>query len=689
MGRRLCIWFPNWPIQRIQNQKLLSSIVQDSEFLPASSQPYDQSDFREDDVEENHQCDFAERKPLVIWDEYPRRGRLVVAACSMSQELGVRMQMPVSHAVELLQQGLASLAPSRRKSTCAAASAAVSVRRKSFPNRQSRSSFLLMQRDVPTDDQALGRLAKLIQHRITPSVAIESLEVKKWAGVSRYQRESLLCDVTGVSHLYGGEAGLCHAAAILLSQYGLACRIAVADTVATAWAFARFGWMNSSTSICVASGIAGEAMRDQLPVQSLRIFPESYKNLKRLGVDRVGQLLALPRSGLVSRFGKHLVLQISRIIGERDEPLAVYCPPSENRSSLSLEYPTRDLPLLQDRVHRLVSQVCTALSVSQHGVLRLLLKLDLVEHPCHRCEVGLFAPTVDVAQIAGLVNQHLESARLPGLVQEMELTATLTGPLRMVQNDLFESTDAESWADGVSDGELNRFVNALSGRLGKQAVVSVSPTRNPLPEDAFRTTSLEGLQQKKIGSRFTDRVKKSKPPVSGQNSLSASASSVSGSFLTSRCYSQGSLSQSAGQSCGGHHAMQGDGGDESFDRESFERDADLTFRQPSPDDPMRRPTFLLTKPVRLLVAISNEGFTYRCQSNVLPGQIQLAGRVYSIVESWGPERIETGWWKGPCIRRDYYRVELDDGQWWWIFRQFPAAESVDRRSSWMLHGYFD
>src|SRR6056300_832869 len=164
MGRRLCIWFPNWPIQRIQNQKLLSSIVQDSEFLPESSQPYDQSDFREDDVEENHQCDFAERKPLVIWDEYPRRGRLVVAACSMSQELGVRMQMPVSHAVELLQQGLASLAPSRRKSTCAAASAAVSVRRKSFPNRQSRSSFLLMQRDVPTDDQALGRLAKLIQH---------------------------------------------------------------------------------------------------------------------------------------------------------------------------------------------------------------------------------------------------------------------------------------------------------------------------------------------------------------------------------------------------------------------------------------------------------------------------------------------------------------------------------------------
>ena len=67
-------------------------------------------------------------------------------------------------------------------------------------------------------------------------------------------------------------------------------------------------------------------------------------------------------------------------------------------------------------------------------------------------------------------------------------------------------------------------------------------------------------------------------------------------------------------------------------------------------------------------------FVQKVQSNVILNQIQLAGKIYSIIRSWGPERIETGWWRGPCVRRDYYRVELDDGQWWWIFQLFQRVK---------------
>jgi protein ImuB len=45
----------------------------------------------------------------------------------------------------------------------------------------------------------------------------------------------------------------------------------------------------------------------------------------------------------------------------------------------------------------------------------------------------------------------------------------------------------------------------------------------------------------------------------------------------------------------------------------------------------------------------------------------------------GPERIESGWWKGAIVRRDYYWVETTDGRRFWIFRQL-----TDRR--WFLHG---
>ena len=48
--------------------------------------------------------------------------------------------------------------------------------------------------------------------------------------------------------------------------------------------------------------------------------------------------------------------------------------------------------------------------------------------------------------------------------------------------------------------------------------------------------------------------------------------------------------------------------------------------------------------------------------------------------TWGPERIQTGWWRGHYIRRDYYRVETTTGQRFWLFR---------RRGHWFLHGVFD
>lgn len=48
----------------------------------------------------------------------------------------------------------------------------------------------------------------------------------------------------------------------------------------------------------------------------------------------------------------------------------------------------------------------------------------------------------------------------------------------------------------------------------------------------------------------------------------------------------------------------------------------------------------------------------------------------------GPERIESGWWDGADVRRDYYVIETRFGQRAWAFT--PAGE----RSGFMLHGWF-
>ncbi|HMA10685.1 MAG TPA: hypothetical protein VKO83_02280, partial [Steroidobacteraceae bacterium] len=48
----------------------------------------------------------------------------------------------------------------------------------------------------------------------------------------------------------------------------------------------------------------------------------------------------------------------------------------------------------------------------------------------------------------------------------------------------------------------------------------------------------------------------------------------------------------------------------------------------------------------------------------------------------GPERIESGWWDGADVARDYYVAATGEGARWWIFRECAAP----RR--WFLHGCF-
>jgi protein ImuB len=65
-----------------------------------------------------------------------------------------------------------------------------------------------------------------------------------------------------------------------------------------------------------------------------------------------------------------------------------------------------------------------------------------------------------------------------------------------------------------------------------------------------------------------------------------------------------------------------------------------------------------------------------------PAQFVREGRVRRIAHCAGPERIETGWWRGADVQRDYYLVQIEDGGWFWIFRHRHSGR-------WFLHGCFE
>lgn len=56
----------------------------------------------------------------------------------------------------------------------------------------------------------------------------------------------------------------------------------------------------------------------------------------------------------------------------------------------------------------------------------------------------------------------------------------------------------------------------------------------------------------------------------------------------------------------------------------------------------------------------------------------------------GPERIESGWWDGADITRDYYRARDSKGSLLWIYREFRAESSGANGGArrWFLHGVF-
>lgn len=95
--------------------------------------------------------------------------------------------------------------------------------------------------------------------------------------------------------------------------------------------------------------------------------------------------------------------------------------------------------------------------------------------------------------------------------------------------------------------------------------------------------------------------------------------------------------------------------------------------------------YVLARPVRLLnpvIPLLPCPSAKRPPSRNLPAAFQKPD--YSrlqINRHWGPERIETGWWRGQTVCRDYWRIETDVGSQQWIYR--------DRRTGkWFLHGEF-
>lgn len=92
----------------------------------------------------------------------------------------------------------------------------------------------------------------------------------------------------------------------------------------------------------------------------------------------------------------------------------------------------------------------------------------------------------------------------------------------------------------------------------------------------------------------------------------------------------------------------------------------------------RRPVFLLPSPETIEVAAPVPDYP--------PMHFRYKNRLHKIKKADGPERIEREWWLEEGPHRDYYTVEDEHGQRYWLFRS--GHYTADKPHSWFIHGFF-
>lgn len=618
MKRTLAAWLPNWPLQRLA--------IKRPELAAAATSLYAPS----------------------------RRGQVITACCAAASAAGVRVDMPLAEATVLLEAATrngvnSSVGGSLRESRQFSERIAHGPR----PAPQ----FHLLPHDQAADRTALEKLAQWC-HRFSPSVGWEMAADPQQGNAP----DALLLDATNLGPLFGGEAAWAAAVAAGFERLGLQARIVVADSPAAALAVAKFPesrdrrsrngakpeirstrfeanpkfqnakrteadrqhgleshapnlFRHSDFDIralphIIPSGQNAAALAP-LPPAALRLAPPMAETLQHLGVECVGQLLALPRDQLQSRLGPEVLWRIDQALGRTDEPLHTVAPPPEATVERLLEFPLADRGLIEQIVAGLIEQLAWQLARRNSGALAVACRLECVEAAPAEFTAGLYQPTADPRQIGEIIGMQLERLRLAGPVEVVSVTAVRTARLGERQRSLFDGEEKPRRSP-----QLAGLVNRLASRLGEGQVVRYQLQRDPQPEHAFRREPLVDV------------------PTSGHNKPPrlTSPTTTTRTRRDRRPTEPPLLASSA-----------------------------TTTTSPAMAAPLDRPWQVLPAPQPLeVLAIAPEG---------PPARFRFAGADHQVARHWGPERIETGWQRRRLIRRDYYRVETTTGVRAWLFRR--------------------
>ncbi|MET0363148.1 MAG: DUF6504 family protein [Sphingobium sp.] len=366
-------------------------------------------------------------RPMVLTQRIGQRD-IVASACPLALELGLYPGMAAAHARALV------------------------------------TDLDVRDADPAADRALLNRLALHAVRHWTPTASVS-------------EPDGLWLDLTGTTHLFGGEDRFCRRLLRFLDRLGFTATIAIAGTPGAAHALARY----ADEAITILPVGAEASAIAPLPLGALRLTPQALTAASRFGLERVADLYAMPRGPLAKRLGLATVERLDQARGLVAEPIIAVVPFEEPRVARRLLEPIGTAQAITHVIGDLVDDLVGVLQHRHLGLRTAILTCLRVDGDEQRIDIGTARATRDARHLKRMLAMRVERVD-PGLgIETMTLSAHRVETLEPA------SLDAGL---GVGDRppDLAPLVDQLAGRVGEDGLFRINAVQSDVPERAMQRT---------------------------------------------------------------------------------------------------------------------------------------------------------------------------------------------------------